>query len=83
MDHRDIVVIAASRGAIPVLRTLAANLVPDGRTTFCLVLHIGRHRSVLPELLSQWGPLAASNPEQGETVQPDRIYIAPPDRHMV
>jgi len=83
MDQRNIVVIAASRGAIPVLRTLAASLVPDGRTTFFVVLHIGRHRSVLPELLSQWGPLVAVNPAHGESVQPDRIYVAPPDRHMV
>ncbi|WP_423227173.1 chemotaxis protein CheB [Paraburkholderia hospita] len=70
MDRRDAVVIAASRGGIPVLRTLVANLVPDGCTAFCVVLHIGRHRSVLPELLSQWGPLPAVNPAQEEGVQP-------------
>lgn len=83
MTHRDIVVIAASRGAFPVLKKLVENFAPDLAVTICIVLHIGRHRSILPELLSKWGPLKASHAVHGETVQPGRIYVAPPDRHMV
>jgi two-component system chemotaxis response regulator CheB len=83
MDHRDIVVVAASRGALPVLRTLVATLAADLPAIVCIVLHIGRHRSILPELLSRWGPLKASHAAHGETLETGRIYIAPPDRHMV
>jgi two-component system, chemotaxis family, protein-glutamate methylesterase/glutaminase len=83
MDHRDIIVIAASRGALPVLKKLVSNLAPDLAATVCIVMHIGRHRSILPELLSQWGPLEATHPSNGETVERGRIYVAPPDRHMV
>jgi two-component system chemotaxis response regulator CheB len=83
MDHRDIVVVAASRGALPVLRTLVAALAPDLPAIVCIVLHIGRHRSILPELLSRWGPLEATHAVHGQVLETGRIYIAPPDRHMV
>jgi len=83
MDHRDIVVIAASRGGISVLKALVAQLDPGLPVALCIVLHIGRHRSVLPELLSRWSPLKASHAVHGEVLQTGRIYVAPPDRHMV
>jgi PAS domain S-box-containing protein len=83
MHHRDIVVVAASRGGLPVLRTLVATLAADLPAIVCIVLHIGRHRSILPELLSRWGPLEATHAAHGEVLQTGRIYIAPPDRHMV
>ncbi|WP_244851458.1 chemotaxis protein CheB [Caballeronia sp. SL2Y3] len=83
MDHRDIVVIAASRGGLPVLKMLVAQLPADLDATLCIVLHIGRHPSVLPELLSHWGPHTATHPKHKEVLQRGRIYVAPPDRHMV
>ncbi|WP_175942562.1 chemotaxis protein CheB [Caballeronia sp. BCC1704] len=83
MEHRDIVVIAASRGGLPVLRTLVTQLPADLDATLCIVLHIGRHRSVLPELLSRWGSHVAIHPSHQEVLQRGRIYVAPPDRHMV
>ncbi len=83
MAHRDIVVIGASRGALPVLRKLVAGLTPDLDATVCIVLRIGRHHSILPELLSRAGPLRATHPQQGERMERGRIYVAPPDRHMV
>lgn len=83
MDHRDIVVIAASRGALPVLRALVSRLPADLDAAICIVLHIGRHRSVLPDLLARWGSLTATHPTHGEALQRGRIYVAPPDRHMI
>lgn len=83
MDHRDVVVIAASRGAIPVLKRLVSALPADLPAAVCVVLHIGRHKSVLPEMLSQWGTLRAQHPESGELLAPRKVYVAPPDRHMV
>ncbi|WP_374729950.1 chemotaxis protein CheB [Caballeronia temeraria] len=62
---------------------LVASFAPDLAATVFIVLHIGRHRSILPDLLSGWGPLKASHPANGEAVQRGRIYVAPPDRHMV
>ncbi|MEM5327883.1 chemotaxis protein CheB [Paraburkholderia sp. JHI2823] len=82
MESRHIVVIGGSRGAFGVLRTLAARLPPDLPAAVCIVLHVGRHESALPELISRWGPLPASHPVDGERVASGRIYVAPPDRHL-
>jgi two-component system chemotaxis response regulator CheB len=83
MNHRDVVVIAASRGAIAVLKTLVSALPPDLPAAICIVLHIGRHPSVFPEMVTRWGSLPARHAQHGETLRPGQIYIAPPDRHMV
>jgi two-component system chemotaxis response regulator CheB len=83
MDHRHIVVIAASRGSFRVLKSLVAGLKPEFSATVCIVLHIGRHDSVLPDLLSSWGALPARHPADGEVISPSTVYVAPPDRHMV
>ncbi|MEM5425923.1 chemotaxis protein CheB [Paraburkholderia ferrariae] len=82
MEQRDIVVIGGSRGAFGVLRMIAAGLPADLPAAICIVLHVGRHDSVLPQLMSNWGPLPASHPADGEALENGRIYIAPPDRHM-
>ncbi|SDD27597.1 chemotaxis protein CheB [Paraburkholderia lycopersici] len=82
MDKRDIVVIGGSRGAFGVLRRLARKLPPDLPAAVCVVLHVGRHDSILPHLMSEWGPIPASHPDDGEAVANGRIYIAPPDRHL-
>ncbi|MCA3187221.1 MULTISPECIES: chemotaxis protein CheB [unclassified Cupriavidus] len=81
--RRDIVVVAASRGSLPVLKTLVEGLGKGLDVALLVVLHIGRHRSILPELLSKWGPFPAYHPQDGEAIQHGRIYVAPPDRHMV
>ncbi|HDR9318917.1 chemotaxis protein CheB [Burkholderia vietnamiensis] len=83
MDHRDIVVIASSRGGLPVLRILAAGLAADLPVPICIVQHIGRHRTMLPELLARWGTLNARQAVHGERPQAGQIYVAPPDRHLV
>lgn len=81
--RQTIVVIAASRGALPVLRTLVENLDRSFVTTILLVMHIGRHPSILPELLGRWGHVPTSHAIHGEKIEAGRIYVAPPDRHMV
>ena len=48
-----------------------------------IVLHIGVHPSELPALLSVAGPLPAKHAEHNERMRPGRIYVAPPDRHMI
>ncbi|NVI08991.1 hypothetical protein FSB64_35790 [Paraburkholderia sp. JPY454] len=83
MDARDIVVIAGSRGAFSVLKTLADGLPPELPAAVCVVLHIGLHETRLPVLLSAWGALPASHPADGEPLARGRIYVAPPGRHML
>jgi two-component system chemotaxis response regulator CheB len=39
--------------------------------------------SVLPQILNRAGPLRAAHPRDGEVPQAGRIYVAPPDFHML
>ncbi|WP_258045730.1 chemotaxis protein CheB [Mesorhizobium sp. NBSH29] len=83
MASSSIIVIGASAGGVGALRFLAAALPNTFPAPVLVVLHIGAHRSELPELLNSAGPLPAKHAEDGETIHPGRIYVAPPDRHMI
>jgi two-component system, chemotaxis family, protein-glutamate methylesterase/glutaminase len=84
MTQRDIVVIGASAGGIQALTTLVAGLPRDFPASLLVVVHIPPYtNSRLPEILSRSGPLLATHAQQGEAIEPGRIYIAPPDRHLL
>ena len=83
MASNRIVVIGASAGGVSALRTLTAGLTVPLRAPILIVLHIGANRSELPALLSAAGPTPAKHGEDGERVKAGRIYVAPPDRHMI
>ncbi|MGF6367590.1 two-component system chemotaxis response regulator CheB [Paraburkholderia sp. RAU6.4a] len=83
MTHRDFIVIGTSSGGVDALRSLASQLPVDMPASIAVVLHIGAHGSMLPALLNQAGPLPAKHAQDGEHYAPGRIYVAPPDRHLV
>ena len=83
MARSSIIVIGASAGGVTALRSLAAALPKSLSVPVLVVLHIGANRSELPTLLNAAGPLHASHAEDGETILPGRIYVAPPDHHML
>jgi two-component system, chemotaxis family, protein-glutamate methylesterase/glutaminase len=84
MTQRDIVVIGASAGGIQALTTLVAGLPRDFPASVLVVVHIPAYAvSRLPDILSRSGPLPAAHAKQGEVIEPGRIYIAPPDRHLL
>jgi two-component system chemotaxis response regulator CheB len=78
-----IVVIGASQGGVHALRALVARLPPDFPAPILMVLHVGAGRSFLPEILGDAGPLPASHVVAEAPLEPGRIYIAPPDRHLL
>jgi two-component system chemotaxis response regulator CheB len=83
MARRDIVVIGGSIGGFQALRTIVAALPRDFGAALFVVLHVGDRPSRLPELLSAAGPLPAHHAEDGEAIEGGRIYVAPPDRHLL
>lgn len=84
LQRRDIVVIGASAGGVEALRQLVSGLPPGLPAAVFVVVHIPPHMgSVLPELLARSGPLPAAHAQDGEEVRPGRIYVAPPDRHLL
>jgi two-component system chemotaxis response regulator CheB len=78
-----IVVIGASMGGVEAVLALAAALPPDFAAAVFVVLHIGARRSELPWLLNQQGPLRAQHPADGDPIHAGRIYVAPPDHHLL
>ncbi|UDL89335.1 chemotaxis protein CheB [Mesorhizobium sp. PAMC28654] len=82
MARTSIVVIGASAGGVSALRLLAGALPADFPAAILVVQHIGAHKSELPALLTAAGSMPAKHAEDGETIVPGHIYLAPPDRHL-
>jgi two-component system chemotaxis response regulator CheB len=78
-----LIVIGASAGGVHALRTVASGLPGDMPCPVLVVLHVGTHRSVLPDLLTQYGPLPARHAASGDRLEPGRILVAPPDHHLL
>ena len=38
---------------------------------------------MLSQILARSGPLPAGNARDGEWIEPGRVYVAPPDHHLV
>lgn len=84
MPGHDIVVIGASAGGVEALSLLARELPADLPSAIFVALHIPAHSpSLLPQILNRHGRLPASHPADGEAIRPGRIYIAPPDHHLL
>jgi two-component system chemotaxis response regulator CheB len=86
MPKQDIMVIGTSAGGVEALRIVAAGLPANLPASVFVVLHIGtgiNGQSYLPEILTKAGPLPAVRPRDGETIQHGKIYVAPPDCHLL
>lgn len=78
-----IIVVGASAGGVPALLQLA-NALPDGLdAALVVVLHIGAHPSVLPELLRSRCRCPASHVRHLERPRAGAIHVAPPDHHVL
>jgi two-component system, chemotaxis family, protein-glutamate methylesterase/glutaminase len=86
MPKQDVIVIGASAGGVEALQVLAAGLPADLAAAVFIVLHIGNGshgHSWLAQILSKAGPLRASQAEDGEPIEPGRIYVARPNFHLM
>jgi two-component system chemotaxis response regulator CheB len=84
MAGRDIVVIGASAGGVEALSALVGDLPAELPAAVLVVLHVAPHgTSGLPRILSRCGRLPARHPDDGEVLVPGRIYVAPPDVHLI
>src|SRR3954470_23882272 len=81
---RRVVVVGASAGGVEALRTLVADLPADFPACVLVTLHVpSTGMSALPAILSRTGVLPAEHAREGSPLQPGRILIAPPDRHLI
>jgi two-component system, chemotaxis family, protein-glutamate methylesterase/glutaminase len=78
------VVVGASAGGIEALTRIVRELPPSLDAPILVVVHIpATAASRLPQILTRAGGIPASHPQSGDVPQPGRIYVAPPDRHMI
>jgi two-component system chemotaxis response regulator CheB len=79
-----VVAVGASAGGIEALRGLVSALPADFPAAVFVVLHLPAHgTSVLPQILDRVGPLPAVQAEDGLQFEGGRVYVAPPDCHLL
>ena len=84
MPDHDIVVVGASAGGVEALVGLVASLPAELPAAVFVVLHVPpTGTSALPDILRRSGPLPASHVKDGEPIEHGRIYVAPPDHHLL
>ena len=84
MASRDIILIGASAGGVQALSELVGGLPADLPAAVFVVLHVSPYgRSSMPIILSRAGKLPAVHATDGEPVRMGRVYVAPPDHHLV
>ncbi len=84
MKHHNIVVVGASAGGVDALRKLFSQFSARVQASFFVVLHIPPESpSLLASLLDTVGPLVAKTAEDHEPIRPGRIYVAPPNHHLL
>jgi two-component system, chemotaxis family, protein-glutamate methylesterase/glutaminase len=79
-----IVVIGTSLGGLNALQVLLSSLPAD----FPAPVAIVQHRSVYSQdgmlkVLRRYTPLPMKEPQDKEPIEPGRIYLAPPDYHLI
>ncbi|MGH9279178.1 MAG: chemotaxis protein CheB [Acidimicrobiales bacterium] len=81
---RRVVLLGASAGGVDAISTVVGGLAPGLPAAVLVVLHVpASGNSVLPAILSRAGPLPARHAVDGERLLEGRVYVAPPDHHLV
>ncbi|MGE3269901.1 MAG: chemotaxis protein CheB [Chloroflexota bacterium] len=84
MQPRDVIVVGASAGGVEALAHLVRGLSADLAAAVFVVLHLPVDaRSFLPDILNRAGPLPCSHATDGEVMERGRIYVAPPNHHLI
>lgn len=84
MAAKNIVVVGGSAGAVEALKALLRGLPDDLAAPVLVVVHLppsspGR----LPEILQRNTALRVAWAIDDEPITPGRVYVAPPDRHLL
>jgi two-component system chemotaxis response regulator CheB len=79
-----IVTIGASAGGVESLREVVGGIPAGFGGAIFVVLHIPPYQpSALASILEHSGPLPVADAKDGEAITGGRIYVAPPDCHLL
>ena len=84
MATRDTIVVGASAGGVQALTKLVTDLPADLPAAVFIVLHIPIDApSFLPGILARDAKLHVAHAVDGEEIKRGRVYVAPPDHHLL
>lgn len=84
MPKPDIIVIGASAGGLRAFELLVAQLPLDLPAAIFITWHISPdYPSLLPQILDQLCALPVAHAVDNEPIRAGRIYVAPPDHHLL
>jgi two-component system, chemotaxis family, protein-glutamate methylesterase/glutaminase len=82
--HKDLIVIGASAGGLQAIRQLVSLLPAALPACVLVVLHISsKSRGSLPAIFARCSALPVFGAVHGAPIRPGRIYVAPPDHHLL
>src|SRR5689334_23277097 len=83
-ESQRIIVMGASTGGFEAFRKIISKLPADFNSSIFIVWHIAPDiRGILPQVLNNVSGIHAANAYDKEEIKPNRIYVAPPDHHLV
>lgn len=78
-----VVGIGASAGGLDALKTLLENLPSDTGLAFVIIQHLAAGQvSMLTEILSRSTNMPVHKVQDGQVVDPNNVYVIPPDNSM-
>lgn len=84
MTAERVIAIGASAGGVDALRALLAEIPDNPTVPILIVLHLpATGNSVLPKILGRSCRLPVAFAEHGQPLAGGRVYVAPPDHHLV
>jgi len=84
MAGRDIIVSGASAGGVQALQELARGLPHALPAAVFVVVHTSpTSPGILPQIIDRAGPLPCQHAGDGDEIRLGRIYVAPPDHHLL
>ena len=78
-----LIVVGVSAGGLAALRTLVGSLPAGFSIPVVVVQHRSRDSELLCELLQECSPLEVGEVNDKEEIAPGRVYVAPPDYHLL
>jgi two-component system, chemotaxis family, protein-glutamate methylesterase/glutaminase len=79
-----LVALAASAGGLTAISKVLSGLPPGFPASIVVVQHLDpRHRSLMADILARRTPLKVKEAEEGDSLLPATVYIAPPNRHLL
>lgn len=78
------IVIGASAGGFEAIKTIVKGLPPDFTSPVFIIWHMSANvYGILPTVLNRENSIYAAHGFNNEEIKRNRIYVAPPDHHML